>query len=204
MNTIEFNEDERDCLQELMNISYGGATASISKILNSFATLQIPQLQIIPSTSLYEYLDSKISSNQDQLVASQILNGELGGENLFIIDYQSAKNLALEFDLDYDDMTEDDLFDIVLETANIMSSSTIGRLAGELESHVLFAPPSIQKVSQISKLGNRYILEYQQVIVISTKLEFEEQSISAQLLFLTNDESILWLKERINKILEEY
>ena len=55
LNNIEFNEDERDCLQELMNIAYGGATAAISEILDAFATLNVPKIKILPALELKNY-----------------------------------------------------------------------------------------------------------------------------------------------------
>ena len=47
-NTI-LDSDEKDCLQELMNISYGVATAAITQIVNKFATLNIPKIEIVNS-----------------------------------------------------------------------------------------------------------------------------------------------------------
>lgn len=51
-NNIILNEDEKDCLQELMNIAYGSATAAITEILDAFATLSIPKIEVIKTTDL--------------------------------------------------------------------------------------------------------------------------------------------------------
>jgi chemotaxis protein CheC len=42
------------------------------------------------------------------------------------------------------------------------------------------------------------------VIIISTVLNFENQNISGELLILTTNETIEYIKELLNKILEEY
>ena len=39
MSNIELTEDEKDCLQELMNVAYGSATAAITEIFDAFAKL---------------------------------------------------------------------------------------------------------------------------------------------------------------------
>ena len=62
MEKIILTEDERDCLQELMNIAYGSATAAISEIISKFATLSIPKIQTIDSHELKTYLNSKLKS----------------------------------------------------------------------------------------------------------------------------------------------
>jgi chemotaxis protein CheC len=202
-NPIEFNEDERDCLQELMNVAYGSATASISAILNSFATLNIPKIKIISSSELKNYLNS-LYIHDEQFVATQLLGGDLAGENLFILNTQSVINLAYEFDLEDEEINDDELLDIVLEVTNILSSSMIGKLAEELDTTVLFSPPSVQKINSLDDLDNKYLDEYQQIIIISTELLFEKQKISGELLLLTKDDSIIWMKSALNKILDEF
>lgn len=200
---ISFNEDERDCLQELMNMAYGSATAAISEILDAFATLNIPNIQIIPAQELKKYLKDELCLKGEQFVSTQLLNGSISGENLFLINNASAKNLAMEFDLDENEITDNEICDIVLEITNILSSSTIGRLAEELNTIVSFEPPGIRKLESIDKLDNNLLNYYHQIIIISTDLTFEEQKIHAELLLLTKDDSIIWLKKALNKILDE-
>ena len=204
MNLIKLNEDERDCLQELMNIAYGSATATISEILDAFATLNVPKIQIIPASELKNYLKNKLFIKDEQFVATQLLNGDIAGENLFLINKSSAVNLAHEFELDNKHINDNELSDIVLEITNILSSTTIGKLAEELGTTVTFEPPSIQKIDSIDNLDNKFLEQYQQIIIISTELEFKDQKITAELLILTKDESILWLQNALNKILDEF
>ena len=187
-----------------MNVAYGSATATISEILDAFATLNVPKIQIIPATELKTYLKDKLLIKDEQFVATQILNGDISGENLFLINKSSAINLAYEFDLDNEEINDNELFDIVLEITNILSSTTIGKLAKELDTTVSFEPPSIQKIDSIDNLDNKFLEQYQQIIIISTELEFKDQKISAELLILTKDDSILWLKNALNKILDEF
>ncbi len=201
---IEFNEDERDCLQELMNIAYGSATAAISEILDAFATLNVPDIKIIHPNKLKDYLRDKLHIQSEQFVATQLINGKLVGENLFLLDTQSAINLAHEFELEDDEINDEELFDIVLEVTNILSSSMIGKLAQELGTTVSFAPPKIQKINSIDKLDNKYTNDYHQIIIISTELMFKEQKIKGEILLLTKDESIVWMKDALNKILDEF
>ncbi len=202
--SVVFNEDEKDCLQELMNIAYGSATAAISEILDAFATLNIPNIQIIPAQKLKIYLKEELSLKGEQFVSTQLLNGSLSGENLFVIDNKSAINLACEFDLKENEITNNEILDIVLEITNILSSSTIGRLAQDLDTVVSFEPPSIRKIESIDKLDNDLLNYYHRIIIISTDLTFKEQKIHAEFLLLTKDDSIIWLKKALNKVLDEF
>jgi chemotaxis protein CheC len=200
---ITLTDDEKDCLQELMNMAYGSATAAITEILDAFAKLSIPKIQIINAEELKPYLSDELNFNEEHLVALQQINGTLNGENMFLIDKKSATNMAQKFGLTQDEINEDEICDITLEITNILSSSTISKLAEDIETCVSFSAPSIKIIKSIDELNNIFINKYQKVIIISTKLEFVDLNINGELFILTTDDSILFIKEKLNKILDE-
>lgn len=201
---VTFNADEKDCLQELMNVAYGAATASIADIIDAFATLSVPQIEVIDAQSLKSYLSNNLPMETPHYIAMQLLNGDLSGENVFLIDKNSAVSLAHEFDLTDDDIVEEDLQDVILEITNILSSSVISSLIEEMDTHTTFSPPTIDSIQSIDEFDDQLITEYSKVIVISTKLTFDEKKINGTLMMLTTDKSIFFIKSVIEKILEEF
>lgn len=204
MSEIILNEDERDCLQELMNIAYGSATAAITEIIDAFATLSIPHIQIIDSSELEKHLGDFVQEDLIYFNSTQQFNGKISGENLFLIDKDSTKNIGFKFGLEEDEMDDNELADIVLEITNILSSSTISQLSSEMNIPITFSPPSVEVLNKLNEMDNTYLHKYQKVIIISTELNFEDQNIKGELLILTTDNSILVIKEAINKILDEF
>ncbi|MDQ7060572.1 MAG: hypothetical protein Q9M43_05350 [Sulfurimonas sp.] len=55
---ITLTEDEKDALQELMNIAYGNATAVVADMLDAFASLSIPNIKIMQTSQLLNELSS--------------------------------------------------------------------------------------------------------------------------------------------------
>lgn len=206
MNNSEIlNEDQQDCLQELINIAYGSGTAAISEILDAFATLSIPKINILETKNLKNYLEQQVKVHTPQFIATQLVNGKFSSENLFIIDEDSARNLAREFGLDEEEQNDlNELSDVILEITNILSSSTISKFAKEMGMDVSFSPPYVKRLESLDELDSDFIDKYHQVIIISTVLNFENQNISGELLILTTNETIEYIKELLNKILEEY
>ena len=202
--SIFFSEDEKDCLQELMNVAYGSATAAITEILDAFAKLSIPKIQIINSNELKTYLSNELNLEVEHLVSLQQINGTLCGENMFVIDKQSAKNIAYKFGLEEDEVNDEEIADVVLEITNILSSSTISKLAEDIDTNVSFSAPTIKTLTSIDQLKNLFISKYEKVIIISTQLKFEDLDINAELFIFTTDNSILYIKEKLNKILDEF
>ncbi|QKF59053.1 chemotaxis protein CheC [Aliarcobacter lanthieri] len=203
-SNIILTEDEQDCLQELMNVAYGSATAAITEILDAFAKLSIPKIKIIDASNLKAYLSKELNLENEHYIALQQINGHLSGENMFLIDKISATNMANKFGLNENELNDEDICDITLEITNILSSSTISKLAEDIETNVSFSAPTIKVINSITQLNNLFISNYEKVIIISTKLEFEDLNIHGELFILTTDNSILFIKEKLNKILEEF
>ncbi len=203
MSNIELTEDEKDCLQELMNVAYGSATAAITEIFDAFAKLSIPTIQIINAVDLKDYLAKELNFKDEHFVASQQINGPLSGENMFIIDKKSATNMSIKFGFNDDEILDEDICDITLEITNILSSSTISKLAEDIDTNVSFSAPTIKTINSIKELNNLFISNYKKVIIISTKLEFGDLNIHGELFILTTDNSILFIKDKLNKILDE-
>ena len=206
MESIDINltEDERDCLQELMNVAYGSATAAITEILDAFATLSIPNINIINADELNNYLSSELDFKVEHIISLQQINGVICGENMFVIDKESAKNIAYKFGLEEDEVNDEEIIDVILEITNILSSSTISKLAEDMEANVSFSAPTIKKITSIDQLKNLFISKYKKVITISTELKFEDLDIKGELFIFTTDNSILFIKEKLNKMLDEF
>lgn len=203
MTDIVLNEDERDCLQELMNVAYGSATAAISEILDAFAQLAIPKIKIIDAIDFKDYLLAELDLNEEHLIALQEISGSFNGENMFVINKKSASNIALKFGIEENEINDEEISDVALEITNILSSSTIGKLAENMDANVSFSAPIIKLISSANELNNLFINSYKKVIIISTELNFEDLNISGELFIFTTDNSILFIKEKLNQILEE-
>ena len=203
-NTLSLNEDQRDCLQELMNISYGSATAAIAEIIDKFATLSIPKIQTVTVEEFITYLKSTLDNEDAHYITNQLINGTIAGETMFLIDEKSTINLGKEFDLKEDELVEIELKDVVLEISNIVTSTTLSKFASLIDASIIFSPPTIKILHSIEEFNENYENEYNHIIIISTDIKFEHQNINAELLILAKDDSILYMKESLDKIIDEF
>jgi len=196
MTDMILTEDEKDVLQELMNVAYGNATAVVADMLEAFATLSIPKIQIMKTSVLLQEFSEK--KNKSYFFSTQAFMGEFNGESAVFIDEDSAKNLATHLELE----DSDDLDDAILELTNVLTSSLITRLSQELDTQVSYSLPNISKIP-LSEINDvEAFKQYSQVIVIETELNFQDQQINGDIFILTKDGSIEWIKNRLNTILE--
>jgi len=198
---LEFDDDHKEVLRELMNVAYGSATAIIAEILDAFATLHIPKIELFHDDELRDYIIGKMED--DAFLCSQGINGKISGESIFILNRSSMKNISKYFDFD-DSATDEDLNDIATELTNIVSSTTVGKLAEQVNSMVAFSPPHVNVVNKVSIKDDLKMKDYSQAIVVSTSIEFEEEHIYGDLILFIQDESIVWIKKKLDVIIEEY
>ncbi len=196
MNELILSEDEKDVLQELMNVAYGDATAVVAEMLDAFASLSIPRIKIMTTGELIEQFHSLKSTSY--FFSTQAFAGEFNGESAFFIDEKSARNLAKHLELESDE----DLDDAILELTNVLTSSLTTRLAQEMDTEVRFSLPNISKIPLNEIADSKTFQQYNKVIVIDTQLNFEDQQINGEIFILTKDGSIEWLKNQLNSILE--
>lgn len=196
MDTITLTEDEKDVLQELMNVAYGDATAVVAEMLDAFASLSIPNIKIMQTSQLLNKFHNL--KDESYFFSTQAFNGRFSGECAFFIDDQSAQNLAKHLELE----AQEDLDDAILELTNVLTSSLTTHLAREMGTEVKFSLPNINKISSTQLDTNQSFQDYSQVIVIDTQLNFKDQKINGKIFILTKDGSIEWLKNQLNTILE--
>ena len=198
MSDLILTEDEKDILQELMNIAYGRATGVVADMLEAFASLSIPNIKIMTTGELFKTFDALKSSSY--FFSTQTFSGEFNGESVFFINEESANNLATHLELE----NKEDLDDAILELTNVLTASLTTQLAQEMGTEVSFSLPNILKVPLEEMADVASFQLYSQVIVIDTNLNFQDQKINGKIFILTKDESISWLKTKLNTILEQF
>lgn len=199
---IEFNEDQIDALKEFMNVSIGAATANLADLLDAFATMHIPKIDVCSSSELIPRIKSEIDFRSMYYVTKQLFTGKFGGECMFIMSEASAQNLG-EHLYDIEMPSKDDVNDAVIELTNIITSTIVSRLTQELGTQVQFFVPSSQFVNANAIIDANDVNNYSKIIIISTIIEFQDQKIEGSIYILTKDAAIESLKKLIDQKIEE-
>ena len=198
------NDREIDALSELVNISFGSATAMIADIFDSFATLKVPEIKVI-SVSEIESVIFRTNSVTDLYVTTQQFRGNFSGEVVFVMDRQSAENVHRVVYEGGTDSRDSDIGEQVseqdiLEISNILGSSCIGKFVSLLKENVMFSPPNIELLDQL--LVGLKRSKFSKVIVIGTILEFRELKIFGKLFILFSDEMFSSIGEALRTFME--
>jgi chemotaxis protein CheC len=142
LNTIQ-----HDALVELLNIGFGRAGASLSKLTNQRVLLEVPHVAIHPITQLTHSL-GKIVVDRVATV-HQVFTGPVAGDALLILDPVAAATLTelltdvppLSMDLDPSSR------EVFTEVGNIVLNACIGTFGNMLEVPVSFSVPEVDVTS---------------------------------------------------------
>lgn len=194
---IEFDSDEVEFLQELLNIAFGSAAAIISDMLDTFATLHIPNINLLSINEIQTFINDNFKSDEENYVFSQQFRGDLEGEAIFISNYDSIKNLGTVMSDQEDSINDiEELIDSSSELMNILNSATIKNIATDLNKDVFFAQPSIKSIKSNEIVSNTNISQYTTIIVVSTILDFKKEDIKGTLYILLKPKTIQIIKDK--------
>lgn len=140
---MELNTVQHDALVELLNIGFGRAGASLSKLTQQRVLLEVPQVAIHPITHLNQSLGKLV----DERVASvhQVFTGPVAGDALLLLDPIAAATLTelltdvAPISMDLDPSSRE----VFTEVGNIVLNACIGTFGNMLEVPVSFSVPDV-------------------------------------------------------------
>ena len=151
---MQLNEVQHDALVELLNIGFGRAGASLSRLTGHRVLLEVPQGSIHPITQLHGFLEQVV---EDEVASvHQIFSGPVAGDALLILDPIAASALkelltsepALPLALDASTR------EVLTEVGNILLNACLGTFGNLLHMQIGFSVPSINVATVKSVLGS--------------------------------------------------
>jgi chemotaxis protein CheC len=140
---MHLNEVQHDALVELLNIGFGRAGASLSRLTGHRVLLEVPQVSIHPIKQLHGFLEQVV---EDEVASvHQIFSGQVAGDALLMLDPVAASALkelltsepALPLALDASTR------EVLTEVGNIVLNACVGTFGNLLQMQLGFSVPSI-------------------------------------------------------------
>lgn len=147
-------EVQKDALVELLNIAFGRAAASLSKLTGHRVQLEVPQITMCPIDELSAHLRPVI--NEGAVSVHQIFSGSVVGDAFMILDSRSAGILkelltnepAMPLEIDASAR------EVVTEVGNILLNACLGTFGNVLKVQVSFSVPHLSLESLESVVGS--------------------------------------------------
>jgi chemotaxis protein CheC len=213
MNTKEkntLNAEEVEILQEIMNIAFGQAASDLAHVIDIHVVLSVPYIKILKATELPVYIKDEIKDISDISIIEQKFLGRFKGSALMVFPASAGRELIGLFGLEENNSLESDPIETLgretlMEVGNILIGACIGKLSELLKDSVTFSPPQIILHNHPSKtIPESHLTSNDSAIVLKTVFGFDKGDVNGFMFLVTSQESIQWLKEALQKFIEQY
>lgn len=212
---VIFTDEEKDILQEIMNIAFGNATADLAELVDIQVILSVPDVQVLNFEALPGYLSEIIPEEQKNSVAGQNFWGEFNGSGLLFLPSGTERTLSrflnpshLEnLEEEWSGSPKDDTIKsgLLLEISNILIGACVGKISDLLNTLVSYTPP---EVLSLEKTDYTFLLRHfeteETAIVMKTLFQFDKQNVNGLLLIMTNRGSLSWLRNALLTFMQQY
>lgn len=205
------DDEEKDILQEIMNIAFGQAAAELAEIINVFVVLNVPFIKVLKAVDLPAYLKAEIAGYETICMVEQYFWGEFKGSAFLIFPAGSGKELVTIMgeegpNVPFDSAVVDGMEkETLMEVGNILIGACVGKVAELLGDRVTYSPPRVVVENFASDAIPAEVFDlHSSAIVLRTVFTFNERAVSGFLFLVSRYESIAWLKKALVVFMERY
>ena len=212
--TTFFSEEEKDILQEMMNIAFGKAAADLAEVIDIYVILSAPHVNVLRTIDIPEYISAGITDyNYDRIsIVEQNFWGKFKGSAFLVLPAGVEKTLISMLKAGNDDYSEEDTGDVIekgifVEVGNILIGACVGKISELLGDVVTYLPPTLVVDKHPRNfIPGKLFAPDKLAIVLKTVFRFteEEEEIGGFLFLVISDESAKWLREALSAFLEQY
>lgn len=171
---------QQDALVELINIGFGRAGASLSKLTGHRVTLQAPEVSVMVIEEVAKALEGTVEG--DIATVHQLFTGPVSGDALMILDHRSAGILKqLLTDEPALPLTVDaSAREVVTEIGNILLNACLGTFGNLLKVQVTFSVPRLD-LDTLHGVLQSLIIEQQELqyaLVVRARFSLRDSAVS--------------------------
>lgn len=202
------SEEERDTLQEMMNIAFGRAAAALAEVISIFVNLSVPSVQVLKGPKLSAYLEQVVGPGEEISIVEESFRGQLQGSAFLVFPSGAGNQLVPLFGdeetLYQGEAREDVERDALLTTGAILIGACVGKLAELLGGQVSYSPAKVVSKTPGESIPTGLFDAEVVAIVLKTNFAFREEAVQGFLFLITSAPSIQWLKEALADFLAQF
>ncbi|MBM4053572.1 MAG: hypothetical protein FJ264_02640 [Planctomycetes bacterium] len=203
------SELQIDAFKEIINIAFGDAAASLSEVIELHATLNVPEIKILHSKELREFINKAFGAGEDLHIVEQHYTSKFKGIAYLVFSRNSGK-LFISLLEEYRDMPANMSINLLeketlTEVGNIIIGACISKIAELLLDVVSYLPPRyIDGKYLYEDMPGNFFDGEGYAVILKTIFQFEKADITGFLFLLINMDSIGKIKEAADKFIAKY
>lgn len=202
MTALNLNEDQQDCLQELINVAMGQASDQLARYLDTFVYLKVPSIEQVNAESLSTTLNTE---EKGIAVVSQGFFGYEGirGEALLVYQPKDSDRLADLLGYEPEELTVEEQ---IIDLSSILTTTFLNVFASQIDNQMSYSAPRLLSSGLHSVSDHLEQLSFNWDMALKVKISYQvtDYSFNCDMILLIPESAILNITTVIDRILDEF
>jgi len=204
MTIPAYNEDQRDALQEVLNIAMGQAGASLAQILGQFIELSIPRINLVSVENLLEKVSELLDMKGEVSAVRQAFYNGLRGEAIVLFPQHGCDEIHDLMGYEKDEVTTLAEQEMLLEISNLLVGAVLNGVSETLGMSLGFTAPTLMAINQeLSKVLRKEDLTWTHALLLEVNFSLENRDFRSHLLLFMTEQTIIQLQHLLDNFLED-
>ena len=204
MTDFQFSEEQRDCLQELVNVAMGLASDKLARYLNTLVHLQVPAIKLVKTERLPEHFSARYQQQSVTMISLGFFGDQgLRGETIMLYQLENVDVIAKLLGYSDDDSSEAEM---LTDISSVLTTTFLNGLAEQLENSFSYAAPRILS-SRDAHFADKLATtaeQWQLALQVDIRYQLTDYSFNCDMILLIPGEAVLRLRLILDQILASF
>ncbi len=199
----QLDPDIRDIYQELTNVAMGQAGDLLSRLLNVFVKLPIPNVNVLEVNELAMALHSIDASASTSGVCQGFIGGGISGEALLLLNDSSFKEIAslMNYEGEMNNKVE---LELLMDIANILIGAILNGLSKQLDMPFSQGHPVVMgQHCNVKDIVEANESRWQRALAIEVSYGIEGHDVNFDLMLVFTEDSLKTMKYKVEYLLDD-
>ena len=199
-----FNEEQRDCLQEIINVAMGLASDKLARFLNTFVHLQVPSIALVGAAHLPAEIETRYQDIEAAMVSQGFFGNEgLRGEAIVLYQMENAHKISALLGYEPGDVSE---IEMLTDISSVLTTTFLNGLAEQLDNSMSYSAPRIlsSRNRDIAEVLTNSSFHWEHALKVDISYQLIDHSFNCDMVLLIPGEAVNHIKTILDRILEEY
>ncbi len=199
-----FNEEQRDCLQEIINVAMGLASDKLARFLNTFVHLQVPSIALVGAAHLPAEIETRYQDIEAAMVSQGFFGNEgLRGEAIVLYQMENAHKISALLGYEPGDVSE---IEMLTDISSVLTTTFLNGLAEQLDNSMSYSAPRIlsSRNRDIAEVLTNTSFHWEHALKVDISYQLIDHSFNCDMVLLIPGEAVSHIRTILDRILEEY
>lgn len=194
--------DQKDCLQEIINVAMGQASDQLARYLDTFVHLNVPSIEQVNASNLLSLLN--INQKIDTLVSQGFFGYEgVRGETLLMYQPKDSDRLAELLGYEPEDLSFEEQ---IVDLSSILTTTFLNVFAKQIDNQMSYSAPRIisSANSDLSEHIKQQAFNWDLALKVEISYQVTDYAFNCDMILLIPEAAIDNIKLVIDRIMDNF